>query len=65
MKLHENTNRELLITTKGKRIIVENKNDLRLKKLKQEQIDFVIEKSILLFLGIALGCCLMYTFLKN
>lgn len=65
MKLHENTNRELLITTKGNRIIVETKNDLKLKQLRKEQQNFIIEKSILLFLGIALGCCLMYIFLKN
>ena len=65
MKLHEKTERELLITTKGNKIIVENKNDLRIKKLKQEQLDFIIEKSIFLFLGIALGCCLMYNFLTT
>ncbi len=65
MKLHENTERELLITTKGKRIIVETKNDLIQKELKKQQQDFLIERLILIFLGIALGCCLMYTFLTN
>lgn len=65
MKLHENTQRELLITTKGKRIIVETKNDLIQKELKKQQQDFLIERLILIFLGIALGCCLMYTFLTN
>lgn len=65
MKLHENTERELLITTKGKRIIVETKNDLIQKELKKQQQDFLIERLILIFLGIALGCCLMYNFLTN
>jgi len=65
MKLHENTQRELLITTKDKRIIVETKNDLIQKELRKQQQDFLIERLILIFLGIALGCCLMYTFLTN
>lgn len=65
MKLHENTQRELLITTKDKRIIVETKNDLIQKELRKQQQDFLIERLILIFLGIALGCCLMYNFLTN
>lgn len=65
MKLHENTQRELLITTKDKRIIVETKNDLIQKKLRKQQQDFLIERLIFIFLGIALGCCLMYNFLTN
>ena len=65
MKLHENTQRELLITTKGKRIIVETKNDLIQKELRKQQQNFLIERLILIFLGVALGCCLMYNFLTN
>lgn len=65
MKLHERTERELLITTKGNKILVQTKQEIELKNLRKQQRDFIIEKTILLFLGISLGCCLMYTFLNS
>lgn len=55
MTLHKNTQRELMITHRGNRIIVETKQDIADKKLRKEYLDLFVKASVFLLGGMALG----------
>ena len=55
MKLHENKKNELLITEINNKIIVQTKEDLRLKDLRRVQKEFVLIVLVSITFGIALS----------
>lgn len=58
--LFKNTPNELQITEVGNRIIVKNKEDLRIEALRKEQQRFILNHLVLIATSIILGICIAY-----
>ena len=63
-KLFKGTPNELIITEKNNKIIVENKEDIRLKELREQQLKFLCETGLLIISSFLLGVCLTYLITK-
>ena len=63
-KLFKGTPNELIITETNNKIIVENKEDIRLKELRERQLKFLCETSFVVISSSLLGVCLTYLITK-
>ena len=63
-KLFKGTPNELRITEKNNKIIVENKEDIRLKELREQELKFLCETGLLIISSFLLGVCLTYLITK-
>lgn len=62
--LFKGTQNELRITEVNNKIIVENKEDIRLKELRQQQVKFFYETGLLIISSFLLGCFFTYLIMK-